>query len=158
MGEQVHRFTALRASYMQKGLVLGGPSQVLTHLNYDGTTYAVTIEQGVVRTITIRTEQPISWNKFVVPLSIIEKLLMLCDGAFVRLNEVRYFGSSENDDGAAESGRVLAMRLNYYVTDKRFTIYDKLVEYQDYINGIVLEKWQKLLGELDIAIRCIFIS
>lgn len=151
MSEHELRYTSLRAVYLQEGLVLGGPSQASVHLNYDGIDYQLAVEQGCNRTITVKAGHAVDWNCIQKPLYILERLLMLFDGAFINLEDISFSGSPDGDDGKVEKGQVLAKRLSYFRTDSRFTIHDKLVEYQDVLNDGLMRKWLTLLDELDIT-------
>lgn len=62
MSEHEHRFTSLRADYLQEGLVLGGLSRVSVHLNCDGIDYELAVEQGCNRTITVKVGHAVDWN------------------------------------------------------------------------------------------------
>ena len=151
MSEHVSRFTSLRADYLQEGLLLGGPSQASAHLNCDGIDYELAVEQGCNRTITVKAGHAVDWNCIQKPLYILERLLMLFDGAFINLEDISFSGSPDGDNGKVEKEQVLAKRLSYFRTDSRFTIHDKLVEYQDVLNDGLMRKWVSLLDELDIT-------
>lgn len=151
MSEHESRFTSLRADYLQEGLVLEGPSQASVHLNCDGIDYGIAIKQGGNRTIAVEAEHAVGWDCIQKPLYILERLLMLFDGAFINLEDISFSGSPDGDDGKVEKGQVLAKRLSYFKTDSRFTIHDKLVKYQDVLNDGLMRKWVSLLDELDIT-------
>ena len=151
MSEHVPRFTSLRADYLQEGFVLGGPSQASVHLDCDGIDYELAVEQGFNRTITVNEEHAVDWKCIQKPLYILERLLMIFDGAFINLEDISFSGSPDGDNGKVEKEQVLAKRLSYFRTDGRFTIHDKLVEYQDVLNDGLMRKWVSLLDELDIT-------
>ncbi|SET31117.1 hypothetical protein SAMN05216348_1157 [Olsenella sp. KH3B4] len=76
---------------------------------------------------------------------------MIFDGAFINLEDISFSGSPDGDNGKAEKGQVFAKRLSYFRTDSRFTIHDKLVEYQDVLNDGLMRRWATLLDELSIT-------
>ena len=151
MSEHEPRFTSLRADYLQEGLVLGGPSRVSVNLNCDGIGYELAVEQGCNRTITVKVGHAVDWNSIQKPLYILERLLMIFDGAFINLEDISFSGSPDGDNGKVEKGQVFAKRLSYFRTGSRFTIHDKLVEYQDVLNDGLMRRWVALLDELSIT-------
>lgn len=119
MGEHIPRFKTLSAYYEQDGLALGGPHEICVNMRCGDIAYDVVVKQCRTREITAVAAEPIPWTNIQTPLFIIERLLMLFDGAFVPLVRAEFDGSPDGDDGEAEVRQVLARRLSYFDSDLR---------------------------------------
>lgn len=82
MGEHIPRFKTLSAYYEQDGLALGGPHEICVNMRCGDIAYDVVVKQCRTREITTVAAEPIPWTNIQTPLFIIERLLMLFDGAF----------------------------------------------------------------------------
>ena len=82
----------LTAVYEEKQSVLKGP----VHIQFDirkEQLFHVDIEQEVIRRIKISTDSDVSIFSLNAILSKIERLLMLLDGSFIQLKEMRFLES-----------------------------------------------------------------
>ena len=153
MGEHIPRFKTLSAYYEQDGLALGGPHEICVNMRCGDIAYDVVVKQCRTREITTVAAEPIPWTNIQTPLFIIERLLMLFDGAFVPLVRAEFDGSPDGDDGEAEVRQVLARRLSHFDSDLRSSNIpnDKLVDYCDVLTDDLVGKWLYLVEQLDIT-------
>lgn len=153
MEEHIPRFKTLSAYYEQDGLALGGPHEICVNMRCGDIAYDVVVKQCRTREITAVAAEPIPWTNIQTPLFIIERLLMLFDGAFVPLVRAEFDGSPDGDDGEAEVRQVLARRLSYFDSDLRSSNIpnDKLVDYCDVLTDDLVGKWLYLVEQLDIT-------
>lgn len=152
MKEHIPRFKTLSAHYEQKGLALSGPHEACINMRCGNIAYEVDIKQYRTREITVVAAEPVPWSSIQTPLFLIERLLMVFDGAFVPLASVEFGGSPDGDGGEAEGAQVLAQRLSYFDSDLCSSNIpnDKLIDYWDVLTGDLVEKWLSLVGQLDI--------
>lgn len=116
--------------------------------------YHVNIEQKTIRKIIISSDEDVSAMNLYFLLSQIEKLLMLFDGAFLHLSEIKLYNSDSSDEEVLNScgEKMIEKRLTYY-TSADFCNYDieKILEFDSVINADLFYNWKNLLEELDIV-------
>ena len=96
-------FTRLVASYKRDEGILSGPAEISFSLVFRGSELSkeacanvgceVEIHQGPGRTIAITSGSPLYWGSLLALLSQVERLLMVFDGCFVSIADMRFSGS-----------------------------------------------------------------
>lgn len=162
-------FSEVEATYSRDKGVLSGPIGPLT-LNSIITESSdprmpkadtevrcdISISQGPKRTIRIVASELVYWSRLLGPLYQLERLLMLFDGRFIPLVDLKF---TDNLNESFESGfeaekarkEALRKRLKYFDSADYLQIDDiKLIEFQDVLTSELFGRWLKLLDELDI--------
>lgn len=163
--ESKFEFLEVRADY-DNGGVLAGPhatplrfkAPVLVHAGDVETDvgFDVLIEQGPKRVITVASDAPVYWSSLLRPLRELERLLMVFDGSFLPLKDLRYTCpdnpvlASEADCDAVRE-KALAQRLNCFTPSRLSRCQKSLVDFWDVLTPEMCEQWRTLLEELDIA-------
>ena len=147
MGEAIF-CKRLRAVYSENKGMLSGPKVSDIELK-EG--YHVKIEQGGTRTITISNIEEVNARKLYAILTHIERLLMLFDGKFYNLQEMK-LSESQNDahrlDGYAYN--IKRSRLSYFESDDYCSV-GKICSFNDVLTPDLYEKWVRLVEDLDIS-------
>lgn len=164
--ERLAKFTCLQATYQFSDRALGGPAEVVFNMSFHGCEAAgddcaklkcqVDIRQCHSRTITITCDSPLYWSSLLVPLSQVERLLMIFDGYFVPISDMRFSGpagDSAPTDADCAIARTHAMnqRANYYRSADFMLIPSKLIKFKDVLSAELFAKWQEILDDLDIV-------
>ena len=148
MGEAIF-CKQLRVVYSEERGMLSGPKASDIELKNG---FHVRIEQGGIRTITISNNKEVNARELYAILTFIECLLMLFDGKFYNLKEMK-FSESQNDahrlDGYA-SNIVNSARLSYFVSDG-YCYAGRICSFNDVLTADLYENWVKLVEELDIS-------
>ncbi len=162
------KFTEVTATYEPRGGVLGGPKDLMlgsvirTAPDSDmpgaaiETGCRISVAQGPRRTICVTASEPMYWSRLLGPLYRLERLLMIFDGSFVPLKDLRFAGGSDEppseSDAAAVREQSLLQRLSYFNSaDYLQGMRLKLVDFKDVLTDELFGRWQMLLDELDIV-------
>ena len=100
--EHPMEFARLVASYKRDEGILSGPAKISFSLVLRGSELSteacanveceVEIQQGPGRTIVITSGSPLYWGSLIALLSQVERLLMVFDGCFVPIVDMRFSG------------------------------------------------------------------
>ena len=160
-------FTRLVASYKRDEGILSGPAEISFSLVFRGSELSkeacanvgceVEIHQGPGRTIAITSGSPLYWGSLLALLSQVERLLMVFDGCFVSIADMRFSGSGGGSrlptagDCAGARSHALKSRLPYY-RSADFMFYDaKLIDFRNVLSTGLFAKWQGVLDDLEIV-------
>lgn len=151
--ETLIRCKMLRAVYGEEQGCFGGPYVV--EFNVDNPIEAqVKIEQLGSRTVTISCASDVLADDLHSILTRIERLLMLFDGRFFSLQELRFVSSDSSTDEqlSVKSLHCVNGRLAYYESGKfcKFGM-NKLLDFSSVLSAEVYRKWDLILDELDIV-------
>lgn len=164
--ERPAKFTCLQATYQFSDRALGGPAEVVFSMSFHGCEATgddcaklkcqVDIRQCHSRTITITCDSPLYWSNLLVPLSQVERLLMIFDGYFVPVSDMRFSGSAGGSapidaDCATVRTHAMNQRAGYYRSADFMLIPSKLVKFKDVLSAELFAKWQEILDDLDIV-------
>lgn len=151
--EQVVKCNSLSAIYRNNNLILGGPHLIQFDTMQDNQIH-IKIEQFGIREIMVTSKEDISVFELNSIFSRIERLLMLFDGTFLSLSEIRLHGTDEAEKSKLNSCKEHLMRgrLSYF-SSADFCSYsvDKLLEFDTTLTAELFDKWEKLLDELDVV-------
>lgn len=143
----------LTAVYEEKQSVLKGP----VHIQFDirkEQLFHVDIEQEVIRRIKISTDSDVSIFSLNAILSKIERLLMLLDGSFIQLKEMRFLESDVFKDNLLVSWarNLMAQRLSYFCSADfcKNAVY-RLIDFENVFTTDLFSKWDDLLDELGVV-------
>lgn len=164
--EHPMEFTRLVASYKRDEGILSGPAEISFSLVFRGSELSkeacanvgceVEIHQGPGRTIAITSGSPLYWGSLLALLSQVERLLMVFDGCFVSIADMRFSGSEGSrlptaGDCAGARSHALKSRLPYY-RSADFMFYDaKLIDFRNVLSTGLFAKWQGVLDDLEIV-------
>lgn len=143
----------LTAVYEEKQSVLRGP----VHIQFDigkEQLFHVDIEQAVIRSIKISADSDISVFDLNAVLSRIERLLMLLDGRFIPLKEMKFSESDvfSNDSLISCAQNLVAQRLSYFCSaDFCKNIAKKLIDFENVFTPDLFSRWDDLLDELGVV-------
>lgn len=159
-------FARLVASYKRDEGILSGPAKISFSLVLRGSELSkeacanveceVEIQQGPGRTIVIISGSPLYWGSLLALLSQVERLLMVFDGCFVPIVDMRFSGFEGSrlptaGDCAGARSHALKSRLPYY-RSAGFMFYDeKLIDFQNVLSAELFAKWQGVLDDLEIV-------
>lgn len=139
------------ATFEDDTLILEGPHNFKFRIDEN---ISVEIEQFGIRIITVVSEKEESFRKLYCIFTKVEKLLMLFDGKFIALKELRFEDSTEGTSEHLKSyaNNIMIARLSYY-NSADFCSYSlgKLMDYETIITPKLFENWQVLLEDLDIV-------
>ena len=116
--------------------------------------FHVDIEQAVIRSIKISADSDISVFDLNAVLSRIERLLMLLDGRFIPLKEMKFSESDvfSNDSLISCAQNLVAQRLSYYCSaDFCKNIANMLIDIENVFTPNLFSKWDDLLDELGVV-------
>lgn len=162
------KFTEVTATYEPGGGVLGGPKNMVLgsvicaapDSDMPGaateTGCRISVVQGPKRTICVTASEPMYWSRLLGPLYRLERLLMIFDGSFVPLKDLRFAGGSDEppseSDAAAVREQSLLQRLSYFNSaDYLQGMGLKLVDFEDVLTDELFGRWQMLLDEPGIV-------
>lgn len=151
--EQIIKCKSLTAIFQGDKLLLGGP-HIVEFDTIGNQTFHIKIEQCGVRTIMITSDKDVSVFDLYAILTRIERLLMLLDGVFIPLSELKLSESDTVDEKQLTScqNNLIKGRLSYF-SSADFCSYkvDKLLEFDTILTAELFSKWEQLLVELDIV-------
>lgn len=143
----------LTAVYEEKQSVLRGP----VHIQFDiekEQLFHVDIEQAVIRSIKISTDSDVSIFSLNTILLKIEQLLMLLDGRFIQLKEMKVSESDVFTDDLLVScaQNLMAQRLSCFCSDDLCkNVAYRLVDFENVFTPDLFSKWDDLLDELGVV-------
>ncbi|MCX4348112.1 MAG: hypothetical protein OSJ38_12850 [Lachnospiraceae bacterium] len=151
--EQIIKCKSLVAIYQGDKLLLDGP-HILEVNTIRNQPFHIKIEQLGVRTIIITSGKDVSVFDLYAILTRIERLLMLFDGVFIPLSELKFSESDTVDENRLIScqNNLIKMRLSYF-SSADFCNYsvDKLLKFDTVLTAELFCKWEQLLDELDVV-------
>lgn len=141
----------LTAVFQDDKLMLAGPKKIRFVVNEN---LAVEIEQLGIRTINIISEQEISFRELYSVFTKVERLLMILDGRFIELKELKFEETSTESEAHLKSYayNLMRSRLSYYKSAD-FCNYclEKLIDFDTILTTQLYNDWEALLDELDIV-------
>lgn len=148
-------FTCKRlvAIYQENDLFLSGPHNLSFNIEKE-TTITVKIEQCGIRNITISTDNEITQLEMYTVLTRIERLLMLFEGCFIKLSELKFSDSVTYTENQLENyaQHMMNNRLSYFESsDFSKAKVNCLIEYESVITSDLYVRWEVLLDELDVV-------
>ncbi len=151
--EQIIKCKSLVAIYQGDKLLLDGP-HILEFNTVGNQPFHIKIEQLGVRTIIITSDKDVSVFDLYAILTRIERLLMLFDGVFIPLSELKFSESDTVDENRLIScqNNLIKMRLSYF-SSADFCNYsvDRLLKFDTVLTAELFCKWEQLLDELDVV-------
>ncbi|MDE7170289.1 MAG: hypothetical protein K2O11_00195 [Oscillospiraceae bacterium] len=151
--EQVPKCKSLIATFKDDKLMLDGPYLI----EYDAgknKELHIKIEQCGIRTIIISSDTDIPVFDLNAVLTRIERFLMLLDGTFVPLGELRFSKSETVNESILSSyARNLEKQRLSYFSSADFCGYkiNKLLSFNSILTTELFVKWEELLTELDVV-------
>lgn len=156
------KFTSMRVVYAQitdKFVPLVTKPDVKFCCAYKNVSYKIAIHQSGIRVIEVEANQSIYWAKFTEPLYVLERLLMLLDGAFLPIEKVQFYHGFIKEEHLVDESieaelqsQIFHQRLSYFKTWNNFSVStDCLLNYTAVINEDIFNRWIDLLNELDIV-------
>lgn len=128
---------------------LSNPLSLDVELN---TGYHITIEQYGERIITVSNAKEVYARELYNVLSHIERLLMLFDGKFYKLKEMK-FTESQNDvkrlDGYTTN--LINNRLPYFESNSACSTYYIICSFENVLTRELYDDWVELLQDLEIS-------
>lgn len=164
--EHPMKFTRLVASYKRDEGILSGPAEISfsrvfwsTELSKEACANVeceVEIQQGPGRIIVITSGSPLYWGSLLALLSQVERLLMVFDGCFVAITDMRFSGSEGSrlptaGDCASARSHALKSRLPYYRSADFMFCDAKLIDFRNVLSTGLFAKWQGILDDLEIV-------
>ena len=143
----------LTAEYEEEKSVLRGP----VHIQFDigkEQLFHVDIEQAVIRSIKISTDSDVSIFDLNTVLSKIERLLMLLDGRFIQMKEMKFSESDvfSNDSLIPCAQNLIAQRSSYFCSaDFCKNASYRLIDFENVFTPDLFSKWDDLLDELGVV-------
>lgn len=151
--EQIIKCKSLVSIYQGDKLLLDGP-HILEFNTVGNQPFHIKIEQLGVRTIIITSDKDVSVFDLYAILTRIERLLMLFDGVFIPLSELKFSESDTVDENRLIScqNNLIKMRLSYF-SSADFCNYsvDRLLKFDTVLTAELFCKWEQLLDELDVV-------
>lgn len=144
---------SLKAIYKLENGVLGGPHKVEFNIIKDYPIH-ISIEQAMIRTVTITCDQDIGGRKLWEICLRIEQLIMLFDGMFIPLYSLEFTDSEYNTKEHLDSYSYDFIRTRLsYLCSADFCKYtsNKLIEFDKVLTSELYLNWERLLDELDTA-------
>lgn len=141
------------AIYEEKESVLRGPIQIHFNIEKDRL-FHVDIEQAVIRSIKISTDSDVSIFNLNAILSKIERLLMLLDGRFIQLKEMKFYESDVFTDDllVSCSQNLMTQRLTCFCSaDFCKNVAYRLIDFENVFTPDLFSKWDDLLDELGVV-------
>ena len=151
--EQIAKCKSLTAIYQSDKLLLDGP-HILEFDTIGNQQLHIRIEQQGIRIITLTSTKDASVFDLYGILTRVERLLMLLDGVFIPLSELRLSETNTVDEKVLTSyqNNLLKSRLSYFLSAD-FCNYnaDKLLMFDEILTAELFYKWEQLLDELDVV-------
>ena len=134
-------------------MLLGGP-HIVEFDTTDEQKFHIKIEQCGFRMIAITSDRDTSAFDLYAILTRIERLLMLLEGVFIPLSELKLSESDTANEKQLTSfqNNLIKGRLSYF-SSADFCNYkvDKLLEFDTILTAELYSKWEQLLVELDLV-------
>lgn len=151
--EQIAKCKLLTAVFEADNLMLDCP-HILEFDTIGEKQFHIKIEQIGVRKITIAANEDVVVYDLNAVLTRIERLLMLFDGVFIPLKEMRFSDSDTVEAELLNSYRnnLVQNRLPYYISAD-FCSYsaDRLIEFDKILTAELFKKGVNLIHELDVV-------
>lgn len=151
--EQTAKCKSLTAIYQSDKLFLDGP-HILEFNTIGARQFHIKIEQCGFRTIIITSIKDVSVFDLYAILTRLERLLMLLDGVFIPLSELKLSESDIVDENVLIScqNNLVKGRLSYF-SSADFCNYsvDRLLQFDTILTAELFCKWEILLDELDVV-------
>lgn len=151
--EQIIKCRSLTATFQGDKLLLGGP-HIIEFDTTDDQKCHIRIEQYGVRRIAITSNKDTSAFDLYAILTRIERLLMLLEGVFIPISELKLSESDTANEKQLISfqNNLIKGRLSYF-SSADFCNYkaDKLLEFDTVLTAELYSKWEQLLVELDLV-------
>lgn len=151
--EQIVECKSLTAIFQGNKLNLDGP-HILEFDTLGDQKFHIKIEQCGVRIIVITSDKDVSAFDLYAILTRIERLMMILDGMFIPLSELKLSESNTADESLLISfqNNLVKGRLSYF-SSADFCNYkvSKLLEFNTIITAELFYKWEQLLDELDMV-------
>lgn len=150
--EEIAKCKMFRSIYENGKGIFGGPHCV--EFDVKNSEFHIKIEQCIDREIIVTAKEDVSIFDLFALHSKVERLLMLLDGRFFPLVDIKLTDSSSTSDAKLELHKVnlMANRLSYFASaDFCSYEHDKLIEFEAVINSELFERWERLLDELDVV-------
>lgn len=144
------KYNKIIVIYGRQGLILRSPHKSEFKITKD-IEYNIKIEQNIDRKIIITSNKSVSKCNLYNVLENIEKLLMLFDGMFIPIKEIKLNPDNTNKDDKCDRDEMdyINNRLRCYISKDYFNI--KLVNFESVISDELFCKWEDLLKEINIV-------
>ena len=150
--EELAKCKMLKAIYENEKGIFGGPHCI--EFNVKNSEFHIKVEQCIDREIIVTAKDDVSIFDLFAMHSKVEKLLMLLDGRFFSLVDIKLTDSNSTSDVKLKLYKedLMASRLSYFVSAD-FCSYenDQLIEFETVINSELYDRWERLLDELDVV-------
>ena len=126
--------------------IMGGPYHKEIDISEN---LKITIDQSLKRTITISSKEEIKAEDLFYSFQPLEKLLMLFDGRFYPISDIK----SDNDslDDEHFKNKILSSRLRYFNSaDICQSPVLRLIQFQDILDDDIYTQWADILDEMGI--------
>lgn len=151
--EQIIKCKSLVATFKSDKLILGGPHSVECDAGNTKELH-IKVEQDGIRKINITAIADVSVFALYAIFTRIERLLMLLDGTFIPLYEMKFSESDTVKEKMLNScaNNLKKQRLSYF-SSADFCGYqmNKLLDFSSIFTTELFEKWEELLTELDVV-------
>jgi len=151
--EQIVKCKSLTAIFKYDKLKLDGKYMIEFDTGGDKQ-FHIKVEQCGIREIMITSDEDVSVIDLHAVFSRIERLLMLLDGTFISLSEIRLSESDTVEENVLSSRKEHFMkgRLSYF-SSADFCNYSvgKLLGFNSVLTTELFCKWEQLLDELDVV-------
>ncbi len=151
--EQIIKCKSLTAIFKNDKFILDGPYIAEFDTRGDKRLH-IKVEQCGIRKVMITSDEDVSVFDFRAVFSRVERLLMLLDGTFISLSEIRLSESDTVEENVLNSCKehFTRDRLSYF-SSANFCSYseDKLLRFDSILTTELFCKWEQLLDELDMV-------
>lgn len=150
--EKLAKCKVLIGTYINDNIILGGPH--VAEFETRDNKFFIKIEQCGYRKISIKALEETSVFELYGVFTKIERLLMIFDGQFLKLENLEFTDSSDTEKSMLKSvgNNLMHQRLSYFKSSDLVSYkVDKLLEFEEVLNSDLYDKWEHLLEELDIA-------
>ena len=151
--EQIAKCKSLTAVFKDDKFILDGPYMVGFDTGRDKQ-FHIKVEQCGIRNIMITSDEDVSVFDLHAVFSRIERLLMMLDGTFISLSEIRLSESDTDEENTLNSCKEHFMRgrLSYFSSaDFWRNSVVKLLRFDFVLTTELYLKWEQLLDELDVV-------
>ena len=150
--EKLAKCKVLIGTYINDNIILGGPH--VAEFETRDNKFFIKIEQCGYRKISIKALEETSVFELYGVFTKIERLLMIFDGQFLKLENLEFTDSSDTEKSMLKSvgNNLMHQRLSYFKSSDLVSYkVEKLLEFEEVLNSDLYDKWEHLLEELDIA-------
>lgn len=151
--EQIPKCKSLTAIFKEDKLILGGPYIAEFNTKGDSKLY-INVEQCGIRKIVVSSDEDISVYDLNKVFTRIERLLMMLDGTFISLSEIKLTESNTvgEDMLSSYAKNFMSQRLSYFSSDSFCKDSNsELLKFDSVLTPELFYKWEQLLDELDIV-------